>query len=62
MLAVRCPQVPVVAGGTGERLVSERRIRSLVAVADGYLLRVACPCGEEHALAVRRDAPLPGAA
>lgn len=58
MLAVRCPQVPVRVGGRGERLVSERRIRSLVAVEDGYLLTVACPCGQEHAVAVRRAAPL----
>lgn len=61
MLAVRCPQVPVVAGGTGERLVSERRVRSLVAVEDGYLLTVACPCGQEHAVAIRRAAPLSAA-
>jgi hypothetical protein len=59
MLAVRCPHVTT---GRGERLVSERRIRSLVAVADGFLLTVACPCGEEHAVAVRRPAPLSSAA
>jgi hypothetical protein len=59
MLAVRCPKVTT---GRGERLVSERRIRSLVSVADGYLLTVACPCGQEHAVAVRRAAPLPAAA
>jgi len=59
MLAVRCPEVTT---GRGERLVSERRIRGLVAVEDGYLLTVACPCGQEHHVAVRRDAPLPAVA
>ncbi len=56
MLAVRCPEVTT---GRGERLVSERRIRGLVAVGDGYLLTVACPCGQEHHVAVRREVALP---
>jgi hypothetical protein len=52
MIAVRCPGVTT---GRGERLVSERRVRGLVAVADGFLLTIACPCGQEHHVAIRRD-------
>lgn len=51
MFAVQCPQVK---GGRGQRLVTERSIRSLAAVPHGWLLTVACPCGQEHALAVPR--------
>jgi hypothetical protein len=52
MFAVQCPQVK---GGRGQRLVTERSIRSMAAVPQGWLLTVACPCGEEHALAVPRS-------
>lgn len=56
MLLVRCPQV---MSERGERLVSERRITGMAAVLDGWLLSVACPCGQEHPVAVPRVGALP---
>ncbi len=55
MIAVRCPKVTT---PRGERLLSERAVTSLQAVADAWLLTVRCPCGEEHPVAVRRALPL----
>ena len=45
MFVVECPQVHT---GRGQRLVTESRIRSLAAEPGGWLLTVACPCGQEH--------------
>lgn len=51
MLAVPCPRV---ATGRGERLVTERRITALDSSATGFVLTVACPCGQPHQLHVGR--------
>lgn len=51
MIAVRCPQV---TAGRGERLLTERSVRGLVAVPGGWLLTVACPCGQQHHVPVER--------
>ena len=53
MIAVRCPQV---TAGRGERLLTERSIRGLVAVPGGWLLTVACPCGQTHEVAIEKVA------
>ena len=45
MFVVECPQVRT---ASGQRLVTERSIRSLAAEPGGWLLTVACPCGRVH--------------
>lgn len=60
MFVVRCPEVHT---ERGERLVTERRIVGMAAAPDGWLLTVACPCGQQHVVAVPhlRDSALPAA-
>lgn len=49
MIVVRCPE-----SQSGQRLVSERWVRSMDAVPGGFLLTVLCPCGATHPVAIPR--------